>query len=405
MRLANACCWMILLVGCGGRVQIGFDWVDAGTPGSDSDGKPGTEGTGGQGGNGAAGGAAGVGGFGGVAGTSTTGGAGGDGAMGGAAGIGGAGGASGDGGASGSGGATTGVGGTAGSGGDGTGGATTGVGGTTGSGGASGTGGTGASGSGGSSGAAGTGGSGPSADAGGIPPWPTPTPCPPNAPSPLVGQWVGRVQNYQFPSGSDLVHLSIEGADGTSFCGSITYGVAPHPPPATNPDVGYPPGVDIHQLRSTAAWHAPYEGFNYRLMNATVQGNSIRFHTLPREVWKSWCVLQSSYLSIHGHHRCIPNGMEATSREADGGAECAVVDGSSRTVVDCDKMLLCGGTSVFESVCQCNAVGCNASGQAWTFRDLTAVFDGVAMKGNLQIEGGRAYEIELTRNEPAALRR
>ena len=227
---------------------------------------------------------------------------------------------------------------------------TSGTGGASGAGGASGIGGTGPGGSAGSAGAAGTGGSGPARGRRWHSTVADPTPCPPYAPSPLIGQWVGRIENYQFPSGSNLVHLFIEGADDKSFCGSVTFGVGPLPPPATNPDVGYPPGVDIQLLHSTPAWHGPYEGFNYRLSQATVSGNDIRYTIYTREAWKSWCVLQASYPE-NRYFRCMPNGIGEMSREAgaDGGAECALVDSSNRTVIDCDKLILCGGTSASPS--------------------------------------------------------
>jgi hypothetical protein len=376
---------MILLVGCGARVQIGSDLPDADKPSSDSAVMTGMGGASGDGGNGPAAGSAGIAGSGGVAGASTTGGAGGTGAIAGADGSGGGGGASGDGGTSGGmGGATSGAGGTTGTGGDG---------------GASGMGGMGAGGSAGSAGAAGTGGSGPRADAGPLPPWPTPTQCPPAGSSPLVGEWVGHIENYAFPSGSNLVHLFIEGADDTSFCGSVIFGAGPLPPPATNPDVGYPPGADIQNLHFTPAWNAPYEGFNYRLMNAAVSGNDIRYGVYTYELWNSWCVLQTSYLTERGDFRCITNGIGEKSSEAgtDGGAECAIVDSSNRTVVDCDKLVLCGGPSVFDAVCECNAAGCMA--HSFNTRELGARVDGNVMTGNVRIDSsGLAYRVELVRN-------
>ena len=384
MRLAKAWCWIILLAGCGGRVQIGHDLPDAGKPPANSDAALGTGGTSGQGGSGAVAGSAGIAGSGGTAGSSATGGAGGAGATAGAggiagAGVGGAGGTSGDGGTSGTGGAG-------------------GASGTGGAGGASGIGGTGPGGSAGSAGAAGTGGSGPSADAGRLPPWPGPTPCPPYAPSPLIGQWVGRIENYQFPSGSNLVHLLIEGADDTSFCGSVTFGVGPLPPPATNPDVGYPPGADIQLLRSTGAWNAPYEGFNYRLSAAVVSGNDIRSTIYTREAWKSWCVLQAPHLMENGFFRCMPKGIGEISREAgaDGAAECALVDSSNRTVIDCNKLLLCGGIPGSDSACQCNAAGCMP--HVLPTGDVTARFDGAVLRGNVRVTSGIAHPVEFVRN-------
>jgi len=376
MRLAKAWCWIILLVGCGGRVQIGHDLPDASKPPTDSDAATGTGGASGQGGSGAVAGSAGIAGSGGTAGSSAAGGAGGAGATGGAGGIAGAG-----------------VGG---------------AGGTSGDGGAIGSGGAGPGGSAGSAGAAGAGGSGPSADASRIPPWPGPTQCPPYAPSPLIGQWVGHIENYQFPSGSNLVHLFIEGADDTSFCGSVTFGVAPLPPPATNPDVGYPPDVNIQLLRNTA-WRVPYEGFNYRIQEAIVSGNNFRFQVLVNELWKSWCVLQTSHPTHENlpypPYRCVASGTAQTSSEAgaDGRTECALVDPSNqRTVLDCDKLSLCVGPRLpnsvgpGDSVCECNAVGCN--GHPWQAHFVSGAVEGNRMTALFNGRGGPAYNVELVRN-------
>jgi hypothetical protein len=375
MRRARVWLWMILVVGCGGRVEIGRDLPDGRTPGSG--------GASGRGGNWGQAGVPGTGG-------STAGGVGGA-SAGGAGGIGGEGGSGG----------TTGVGGKAGVGGSGGASGTSGTGGT---GATDGGGSSGASGAatGGSSGSAGSAGSGPK-DGGRLPGWPAPTMCPPYVPSPLTGQWVGHIDSYHFPSGSDLVHIFIEGADATSLCGSITFGVGPLPPPATDPDVGYPPGASLD--RNSIAWYAPYEGFNYRLADATVIGNDMRFTIRGYEVWKSWCVLQTSYPSEgDAAYRCRQQGTPASSTEsgADGGTECFIVDTFGQShMIDCDKMNLCGGVGGSDSVCDCNATGCNAHASR-RLHDLNVQFDGNQMKGYVHFAGPGAghvaYAVELVRN-------
>lgn len=379
MRYAKALPWMILAVGCSGRAQIGHDLPDAGELGSG--------GTQGKGGAGAVGGNGGMGGTGG----SSTGGAGGASASGG---VGGSGGVGATGGAGGLGGAT--------------GGAGTGIGGATvvgGGGGVGGSGGTGTGGVGGTGAGADAGGadaSSPPSDGGRVPPWPAPTQCPPLTASPLTGTWVGNIVNYEFPSGSSLVHLFIEGADDTSFCGSITFGVGQLPPPATDPNIGYPPGAKIDQ--NGLAWSAPYEAFGYRLSDASVTGDSIHFHVRGFEVWKGWCTLQTSYRSDRDiPYRCVPNGAAEISAEAgaDGGEECGVLDTfGQKTIVDCDKLNLCGGFAGTDSVCECNAFGCNAHALR-NLHEVSAQLDGNELKGNVRFTGrggDLVYTVSFTRN-------
>jgi hypothetical protein len=223
------------------------------------------------------------------------------------------------------------------------------------------------------------------------------TPCPSEAPSPLVGEWVGNI-GHVFPSGSNAVHLAIERADGNTFCGSITFGAATPPPPVTDRNVGYPPGVDLQEMSQSSTWNAPYEGFTYRIAMARggpYEGGipSLSFRFRGYEVWDSWCSGQPSYRIDDDQYRCIPSGNAVTTRDAgaDGGAECALVDPAGQsTVMNCDKLLLCGGFSHAASVCYCDGARCTASARENTF-GVSGDIEGNRMNASTYLFGATSW--------------
>jgi hypothetical protein len=405
-------------------------------------GGPGTSGgtgaTGGAGGGGATGATGGSGATGGTGGSGTSGGTGGGGASGGTGGGGASGGTGGNGarsGASGTGGkaggggggfggtggfGAGGVGGTAGKGGFGGTGGIGGTGGFAGKGGFGGTGGfAGTGGFGGTGGFAGTGGFGgtggfagtgfdggwggfagswnrPDAGPGRpLPPWNDPA-CPSGTASPLLGTWVGYVENRKFSSGSDVIHLTIRSADESTLCGSMTFGdTTPLPPP--NPDIGYPPNQDLSQ---SIPDFLPIEGYVHTLFNGLVSGKRVRFQTLGLEPWKAWCGLQKSYVTDpwNSTYSCL-EGWGWQDWTPDGGAtNCWVQDPNTNQSrpVDCGKMYDCHNWMV----CACNQSGCTAD----TVHpiDFDAQFEPGQARGSIVLytqNGQQVYNVYLTRTD------
>ena len=53
--------------------------------------------------------------------------------------------------------------------------------------------------------------------------------------------WTGYVEGYQFPSGSNAIRLAFAIDSYGQVAGMVFFGDGPPPPPATDPNVGYPP--------------------------------------------------------------------------------------------------------------------------------------------------------------------
>jgi hypothetical protein len=151
--------------------------------------------------------------------------------------------------------------------------------------------------------------------------------------------WTGYLENFQFPSGSDVVRLSFAtDPTGDVVVGTVTFGAGSPPPPATDPDTRYPPGPT--QISTTTV----VEGFPYTIARGTLTASRLRFTIWETEVWTMWCALQTP---VPNSPWCLPNE----------GASIAGPDLCYQTVqVNCDKLTLCLG-----GVCACTGAGCVVS--------------------------------------------
>lgn len=192
-----------------------------------------------------------------------------------------------------------------------------------------------------------------------------------------TGEWAGYIENVQFQSGSDAIHMNVTGSQGDQIEGVVTFGAGSPPPVAVDPDVGYPTGA--------ACGYQPgvTEGFAYTVLAGNMSVARLQFGIDARELWKTWCELQTSYeWGADGQlFSCLPPlGFGGD----DNG--CYLVDEQqNETPVDCCKkdMCLSGGSDV----CQCHADGCTVelNGAAIHF-DLT--IDGDAAVGSVGGEAG-----------------
>jgi hypothetical protein len=186
----------------------------------------------------------------------------------------------------------------------------------------------------------------------------------------FVGVWVGAADDplalqsnaddapplFRFPSGSPRIRLDLSVADDEAFVsGTITFGDAPPPPLATDPDVGYPvePDVSLPAVSPDYTVHPPVEGFVY---TATEIGTNrdiaavgsedfyskglavdgkIELSFDPGEVFNSWCALQTA-------ETCPPNQPSSE----DGAGNCTY--GDAQIPTDCLKANQCAS-----AVCSC----------------------------------------------------
>jgi hypothetical protein len=167
--------------------------------------------------------------------------------------------------------------------------------------------------------------------------------------SPVTGptqSWTGYVENFKFGSGSDRIKLSfaIDGAG--EVLGTVTFGNGMAPPPATDPNVGYPPGME-----TTQTMPAEYlEGPAYGIKTGSLAANRLRFTIDMVDLWSDWCKLQTP--PVDGSDLCVPNwGGESLP----GHTVCYLYSPSGDKVpIDCVKWDLC----FMSRICKCSPAGC-----------------------------------------------
>ncbi len=169
-----------------------------------------------------------------------------------------------------------------------------------------------------------------------------------------VQSWTGWVENYQFPSGSDVIKFSFASDSAGQVVGQVVFGVGTPPPPATDPNVGYPDEND------TGAY-TQMEGFPYSMVTTSYTPSRLRFTIQENEPWTGWCALQTPMFD--GDTTCLPawNGMLDPNNNY-----CALFNPNGETlVVDCGKFNLC------PRVCICSAASCRVK----LPEDTTSPFD------------------------------
>lgn len=199
-------------------------------------------------------------------------------------------------------------------------------------------------------GAPGNGGSNPGRP---LPSWPDPSACVAASNLPLTGLWNGYQENAPTTDPFNHIRLDIHGAsEAGGLCGTMTIGTGSPPPPATNADIGYPPG-----LQGGGGGPPFIEGFPFTLIDGTVDSDRVRFNVAYNEPWRGWCRLQTPVADEvnPGDYHCMPNWGSV----GDGSGHCWIIDPHSnqRVSVDCGKLMLCSS----QPTCTCNATACDAN--------------------------------------------
>jgi hypothetical protein len=213
-----------------------------------------------------------------------------------------------------------------------------------------------------------------------LPSWPDDSGCVAASDLPMTGTWHGYVENQGAPW--DQLTLVITGASITGgVCGTLAIGAGPPPAPATDPNVGYPPGSET----GTPATELFLSGYPLTI-SGTTDGTRVVFSVIDAEPYRGWCKLQSSYYSRTNVTNGGSNGVGGGAAGGTGVAGssptapscgclpfwpdfsvtssvnglCTATDVTSprKLVVDCGKLDLCFGGL---PVCTCNASGCDAA--------------------------------------------
>jgi hypothetical protein len=174
----------------------------------------------------------------------------------------------------------------------------------------------------------------------------------------LSGTWKGYVENYKFHDDSDAVVLTIVGGViSGDVGGQATFGMSMPPPPVSDPNVGYPPGLDL-VAGGGGLSQGPYPGFAFTMMKPSFAGQRLQFDIASAELWKSWCEKQAPILdeaNAGGQYWCVHNwGFK-------GGANgCSQPDPMTHqdVPIDCGKLALC---AIGGGVCSCTMQACTSN--------------------------------------------
>jgi hypothetical protein len=183
--------------------------------------------------------------------------------------------------------------------------------------------------------------------------------------------WTGYVENLKNFASWDTVTFSYATDAAGLAEGTVVFGMGTPPPPATDPNTGYPPGAQNPPLLGMVM-----QGFPYPLRGGVQSGRRLTFGVSWTDVWAGWCALQTPPAedNIGG---CLPNWGGS---EADGTCSQRNPHTGQVVVVDCGKFYLClrPGTP-----CSCSATACAAGGNQSVGFDMTLSIVGDAADGSV----------------------
>lgn len=221
----------------------------------------------------------------------------------------------------------------------------------------------------------------------------------------LSGTYTGYVESYQFPDGSDVVVMKLGFASTGAITGTVFFGSSPALPPATDPNVGYPPGLGSSP---TGLQQIPVEGFDFTVLGGTYSAPRVQLSIEQQEIWKHWCEIQTTIYPVDNGNAtpdggcgaplgygCLPNAATMG-----GGSSCAIswCQQPAWTPVDCGKLQLCMG---LRSVCTCTATSCTiptpSKGDiAFDMQLASGALDG-SVTGLTANGGSQVYNVHLKR--------
>ena len=216
-----------------------------------------------------------------------------------------------------------------------------------------------------------------------LPTWPDSSACVAASNLPIVGAWQGYVENQVAPW--DQLTLVITGASvAGGVCGTLAIGAGTAPPPATDPNDSYPPGLGSGDSSSLSGGGS-VPGFPLSLLNGTTDGTRVRFSVAQSEAFRSWCQLQTAYRLDDASTSCgcLPNRGFTW-----GSDPCSILGDATHpnpVSINCLKLGLCMLTAgarqgITVQTCACNASGCdgdpNGGGIAFDLRFTASSAEG-----------------------------
>jgi hypothetical protein len=170
-----------------------------------------------------------------------------------------------------------------------------------------------------------------------------------------VSVYKGYIESFMFASGSDTVVMNLQFPGDGTVTGTVYFGDGPPLAPPTNPDVGYPVGVD-YGVSSVSI-----EGFAFTVLDGKDDNGRVTLQIDQSELFKKWCELQTTIYPLYNWpapadggilgYGCLPNdGYQISATGV-----CSLTPADAGLIpVDCGKLNLCEGAGV----CNCTATAC-----------------------------------------------
>jgi hypothetical protein len=193
--------------------------------------------------------------------------------------------------------------------------------------------------------------------------------------------WTGYIEQAMFPSGSDQVKLTFAQDANGVVAGTVVFGMGTPPPPATDPDVGYPVSSGNNGLGGAPGGDLT-EGYTYAFDGGTLETHRLRFSVNMAQLWAGWCALQTQ--ASDGSSGCVPNWSGQTD-----GHSCWLIDPKTnqRTMYDCGKVTLCSPVGV----CACSAAGCTFNEMGPYSSSFDLFMSGDTLSGSAQGPAGGTF--------------
>lgn len=205
--------------------------------------------------------------------------------------------------------------------------------------------------------------------------------------------WTGYIENCKLQwDGSDAIRLAFATDTTGQVAGKFKFGnPSLQLPPATDPNIGYPPG---YKPGTIADW---YEGFDFSLREGKLSPARLQFSLDLWEVWAGWCALQTP---PNGGGTCTNWGGSMSGDFT----LCTQVNPTTgeAVVVDCGKVDLC----THGNVCDCSGSACRLSPDNYGGRILSVdiAFSVDSANGSMVDFGGTmcdwngSYAVHLKRD-------
>jgi hypothetical protein len=199
------------------------------------------------------------------------------------------------------------------------------------------------------------------------------------------GVWTGYIENFNFPSGSDAISISLSVA-GDVVSGQVVFGDPATPVDSVDPSSSYGTRPDGPPADPSAGEPDYKEGFAYQARDIRWENRRLKLAVNLSDAWKTRCDAIPP-LTVGGQTFICPTSWSYLYMEG-----CKLVDG---TPIDCALLGPCNGISG-PGHCSCNVTECHPNGGI-VYLDI-ALRDNIGDGSEQGIgDGGGSYNLRVTR--------